>query len=194
MTQRMTLQLGQGLFENMLVLAALLVVLCSMHRSGELRHMTLVALYESTLTVFRERGVSSFPESNTQNAYTQNSFENELLGRDSGMFTRGVDVQHVPNQRIGSSRQISSDVSSVQRFSYLYAGVGRAMSDQHVHNNIGSSKRAWRNAAIPSAHVARRAALNTEPVDSVWRRASAQFDWLGAWIDLVPRSTVRARR
>ena len=194
MTERMTIQLGQGLIESLLVLAALLAVLCSMHRTGELRHLTLVALYESTLTVFRERGFSPFTESSTENADTQNSFENELLGRESGMFMRGVDVQHMPTQSLGSDRQIPSNVSSVQRFSYLYAGVGRALSDQHVHANIGSSKRAWRSASSQSALVARRAALNTDPIDSVWRRASAQFDWLGAWTDLVPRSSVRARK
>lgn len=194
MTERIITQLGQGLIESLLVLAALLVVLCSMHRTGELRHLSLVALYESTLTVFSERGLSSFTGSTAENANTQNSFENELLGRDSGMFTRGVDVQHMPTQSLGRYRQIESNVSSVQRFSYIYAGVGRALSDQHVHTNIGNSKRAWRSASIQSGLVARRTALNTDPIDAVWRRTSAQFDWLGAWTDLVPRSSDRSRK
>lgn len=194
MTARMTTQLGQGLIESLLVLASLLVLLCSLHRTGELRYLTLIALYESTLTVFSERGLASFSEGITQNANTQHSIENELLGRDSGMLTRGVDVQHMRTQRIGSFRQSPSTISSVQRFSYLYAGVGRAMSGQDVHTNIGSSKRAWRDASMQSARVARQAALNTEPIDSAWRRVSPQFDWLSAWTDLVPRSAVWTKK
>ncbi len=194
MTERMAIQLGQGLIESLLVLATLLVLLCSLHSTGELRYLTLIALYESTLTVFSERGLASFTESITQNANTQNSIENELLGRDSGMLTRGVNVQHMRTQRIGSFRQSPSNISSVQRFSYLYAGVGRAMSDQDVHTNIGSSKRAWRNASVQSARVARQAALKTGQIDSVWRRVSPQFDWLSAWTDLVPRPSVRTQK
>lgn len=194
MMERMTIQLGQGLIESLLVLATLLVLFCSTHRTGELRHLTLIALYESTLTVFRERGSSSFTEGATQNAETRNSIENELLGRDSGMFARGVDVQHIPTQNIGRFRQIASNVSSVARITYLYAGVGRSMSDQDVHTNIGSAKRAWRSASTQSARLARRAALNTVPIDSVWRRASPQSDWLSAWTDLVPRPSVRTRK
>jgi hypothetical protein len=194
MTDRMTIQFGQGLIESLLVLATLLVLLCSTHRTGELRHLTLIALYESTLTVFRERGFSSFTQGNTQNAETRNSIENELLGRDSGMFIRGVDVQHIPTQNIGRFRQIASNISSVARISYLYAGVGRSMSEQDVHISIGSAKRTWRSASAQSARVARRAALNTRPIDSVWRRASPQFDWLSAWTDVVPRASVRAHK
>lgn len=194
MTERVTIQLGQGLIESLLVLTALLGLLCGMHRTGELRFLTLIALYESTLTVFSERGSASFTESLIQNADTQQSVENELLGRDSGIFTRGVDVQHMPSQRIGSFRRSPGNVSSVQRFSYLYAGVGRALSDRDVHANIGSSNRTWRNASTQSARLARQTALKTGPIDSVWRRVSPQFDWLSAWTDLVPRSSVRTQQ
>ncbi len=187
----MIVQFGQGLIESLLMLGTLLILLCSIHETAGLRQLTLTALYESALTVFRQRGHSSFADSISENAETQNSIENELLGRDSGMFTRGADIQYLPTQAIGRSRQFSNKVSSVQRFSYLYTGAGRANSYQAVQSSIGNSKRAWRNASLPSERVARQAALRTRLIDSVWRRAAPQFDWLSAWTDLAFRSPSR---
>lgn len=190
----MIVQLGQGLIETLLVLATLLLVLCSIHRTGELRHLTLAALYESALIVFSERGHSSFTGYTIVNVETQNSIENELLGRNAGLFTRGVDVQHLPTQAIGRFRQFPSNISSVRRFSYLYSDAGRGKSNQSVHHNIGSSKRAWRIASTHSARLARQAATGTASIDTVWRRTPPQFDWLSVWTDLIPSSSARVRR
>jgi hypothetical protein len=190
----MSVQLGQGLIESMLLLATLLVVLCSVHRTAGLRQLTLTALYESALTVFGGKGHSSFADSITENTETQNSIENELLGRHSGLLTRGADIQHLPTQVIGRLRQFSDNVSRIRRFSYLYTGAGRANSYQDVHTNIGGSKRVWRSASLLSERVARQAALRSRPNDSVWRRPAPQFDWLSAWADLVPRSSTRTRK
>ncbi len=194
MSERMIVQLGQGLIESLLVLATLLIVLCSINRTAGLRQLTLTALYESALTVFSGRGHSSFSDGITENAETQNSIDNELLGRHSGFFTRGADIQHLPTQAIGRHQQFPHNVSSIQRFSYLYTGAGRANSYHDVHANIGSSKRVWRSASLLSEPVARQVALRTRPIDSVWRRAAPQFDWLSAWADLVPRSSTRTRK
>lgn len=194
MKERMIVQLGQGVVESLLVLATLLLVLCSIHRTGELRQLTLAALYESALIVFSERGHASFTGYTIGNVKTQNSIENELLGRNAGLFTRGVDVQYFPTQAISSFRQVPSNISSVSRFSYLYTDAGRAKSNQSVHHNIGSSKRAWRIASTHSERLARQAATGTAPIDSVWRRTPPQFDWLSAWTDLIPSSSARVRR
>ncbi len=187
-------QRGQGLVESLLVLSTLLVVLCSLHRTGGLRQLTLAALYESTLAVFSGRGHTSFAESVTNNTITRNSVENELLGRYSGMFTQGANTQHISTQSIGNIRLISNRSSRIRRFSYLYTGAGRANSDQAAHTNIGRSMRVWQRASIQSERIAHQAAARTGPIDSVWRRAALQFDWLGAWSDLVPQRSARTRK
>lgn len=190
----MIVQLGQGLIESLLVLATLLIVLCSIHNTAGLRQLTLTAIYESALTVFSGRGHSSFSDSITENGKTEQSIDNELLGRQSGFLTRGADIQHLPTHAIGRYQQFPNTVSTIQRFSYLYTGAGRATSTQDVHANIGSSKRVWRSASLQSERVARQVALRTRPIDSVWRRAAPQFDWLSAWTELVPRSSTRTRK
>jgi hypothetical protein len=190
----MIVQLGQGLIESLIVLVTLLLVLCSIHRTGELRHLTLAALYESALIVFSERGHSSFAGYTVGNVETRNSIENELLGRNAGLFTRGVDVQHLTTQAIGNFRKFPSNISSVRRFSYLYSDAGRATSNHSVHHNIGGSKRAWRIVSTHSERLARQAASGTAPIDSVWRRTPPQFDWLSAWNNLIPSSSARVRK
>lgn len=189
MSERMFAQRGQGLVESLLVLATLLVVLCSLDRTGGLRQLTLAALYESTLVAFSGKGHTSFAESVTKNAIIRNSVESELLGRDSGLFTRGSNTQHMSTQTVGNTQSVLTTISRIHRFSYLYTGAGRAKSNQAVHTSIGNSKRAWQRASIHSERVARQAAARTGPIDTVWRRSAPQFDWLSAWSDLVPRAS-----
>ena len=189
MTPRIRNQGGQGLLESLLVLGALVALLFGLHSTATLRQFTLVALQESTLAVFIGRSDTRVVHSPIADANHQRDTENELLGINSGTFLRATDIRRTPATSVGQFYLSPKITTAVQRHSYLSSCDGRSRSSQSIHLNIGNSNTFWRKSAVGSLGLARQVIARTKYIDAAWRRARPQLDWLGAWKDLVPRSS-----
>ena len=190
MTPRNRVQAGQGFIESLLLLGALIALLFGIHFTATLRQLTLVALQESTLAVFVGRTDARVAESPIAGAHHQRDTENELLGPSSGTFLRATDIRRLPSSSVGQLHLVPKITTAVQRHSYIYTGDGRSLSSQSIHANIGNSHTFWRSSVLQSRRLAEQVITRTKYIDAVWRRARPQLDWLGAWGDLTPRSSV----
>jgi hypothetical protein len=179
-------QSGQGLTEAVLVIGAMGLLVCCLHRTATLRQLTLGALQESTLLVFMGEGRISTETHEERSMGNRKGVENELLGGLSGMLHRASSTKalgHLPlDTLLGKGRTLSE----VHRASYTYLGTGQAQSSQSAHTNIANSKHFWGAVAGHSQRIATQTASRTIPIDVVWRRGKPKNNWLDGWSDVVP--------
>ena len=179
-------QHGQGLAEAVLLLGILGSVLYGLHWTGSLRQLTLRALQESTLLVFRGVGTISKDQQEDKTLAQQHRVENELLSERSGTFFSAESTQELGRFALGRPLGKEGIVRRVHRVSYAYLGAGQARSSRSAQSNIGRSKHFWRAVADGSHRIAKQTAARTVPIDAVWRRARPSIDWLSGWSELVP--------